>query len=258
MSNQGGPWGRDPVEPPAPARTRGSGRLFLWLVIVVALIAFVVALARAFPETALKANDWGSLGYLGVLLLVISAGVARATRGALVRHLRYAAIWAGIVALLALGVAYRDELAGVPRRLQLAFAGGGVATSDHELVIQRDVDQGGFLVVGLVNGQRVRFLIDTGATETVLSPDDARRLGVDVDSLAFDHLSETANGTGYGAAYTADSLQVGPIQLTDFKTTINRAPMSTSLLGMSFLSRLESFQVRGSQLILRWRDGDRV
>ena len=48
------------------------------------------------------------------------------------------------------------------------------------------------------------------------------------------------------------------VQLTDFKTTINCAPMSTSLLGMSFLSRLEPFQVRGSQLILRWRDGDRI
>ena len=137
----------------------------------------------------------------------------------------------------------------------MAFgAGDPVVAGDHQLAIERDDREGGFLIVGQVNGQRVRFLIDTGATDTVLSPDDARRLGVPVDSLAYDHLTETANGTGRAADWTAERLDVGAIRLDNFEMSVNQAPMSTSLLGMSFLSRLESFEVRGRRLILKWRD----
>ena len=112
----------------------------------------------------------------------------------------------------------------------------------------------GFELVGKVNGQRVRFLVDTGATDTVLSPDDARRIGIDVDQLHFVQAAETANGKGYGAAYAAKRLEVGPIAFDNFALVVNRAPMSSSLLGLSFLNRLESFQVRDGQLVLRWRE----
>ena len=56
-----------------------------------------------------------------------------------------------------------------------------------------------------------------------------------------------------GALGVVDSLEVGPIRLTRAPVEINRAPMSSSLLGMPFLKRLESFEVRGDQLILRGR-----
>src|SRR5206468_129815 len=82
------------------------------------------------------------------------------------------------------------------------------------------------VLIGKVNGQRVRFIVDTGATDVVLSPDDARRLGLDVGKLAYIHGAETANGVGYGAEYVADSLEVGPIAMTGVKMTVNQAPMS--------------------------------
>jgi len=158
------------------------------------------------------------------------------------------------VAVLALVVAYREEFAGVPQRLRLAFSmGDPVATGDHELVVPQD-DQGAFVIVARVNGQRVRFIVDTGATDTVLSPADARRLGVPVDQLVYDGEAETANGVGHAAAYTAQTLEVGAIRFDQFRMAVNQAPMSSSLLGMSFLNRLESFEVRGRKLILKWRD----
>jgi aspartyl protease family protein len=170
-----------------------------------------------------------------------------------VRHLRYAAIWAALAAGLMLAAAYRDELAGVPQRLRLALsAGDPVATGEHELTIPQDGDDQ-FVVVGAVNGQRVSFLVDTGATDTVLAPQDARRIGVDVDHLSFDGQAETANGVGHGAPYAA-RLEVGTIVFDGFRMSINQTPMSRSLLGMSFLNRLDSFEVRDRRLILRWRD----
>ncbi len=256
MTNEGGPWGRAEdagSRVPAPAPRPPVGRLGLWAIVLAALILLVVALAKAFPEAVRTTEDWSNVAYLMGFLVLLSAGVFRFRRAAITQHLKHVAAWAVIVAALALGYAYREDLAGVPRHLQLAFATGNpVTTGDHELMIPQD-DRGAFVVIGKVNGQRVRFMIDTGATDTVLSPDDARRLGVDVDGLHYGSVAETANGLGYGAPFTVNRLEVGPIGFDDFKTTINKAPMSTSLLGMSFLGRLTSFELRGRNLILKWR-----
>jgi aspartyl protease family protein len=127
-----------------------------------------------------------------------------------------------------------------------------VAAGPHELVVTQD-DEGGFFVIGRVNGEPVRFLVDTGSSETVLSPADAHRLGLDTAGLQFDRMAETANGIGYGAPITAGSVAVGSIEVTGLPMVINKAPMTSSLLGMTFLGRLESFQVRGHKLYLKAR-----
>lgn len=254
MSDDQGPWSRaasaPPPIPPAAPRTG------LWvLLLVVGLVGLVIALARALPGAVRGPDDWASVGYDVALAALISAGVLRAGRGAWRRRLRHAAIWAVIVAALALGFAYRDIFTGAARRLQVAFSPGAlVATGDHELTIPQDAG-GAFMVLAKVDGQPVRFMVDTGASDTVLSPDDARRLGVNLDTLTYDRGAETANGVGHGAAYAAQTFELGPIRLDNVRMTINQAPLSTSLLGMSALGRLDSFEVRGGKLILRWRDG---
>jgi aspartyl protease family protein len=229
--------------------------MILWVVVLAALGGIVIALTRAFPGAVRGADDWSSVAYaVGFILLVVS-GLSRIGRGGLAQHLRHVAIWGAIVAVLALGMAYRAELEGVSQRLRTLFSPAApVTTADHEMVITQD-DSGSFVVMGKVNGQPVRFLVDTGASDTALSPQDARRLGVDVDGLHYDREAETANGLGYGAPYVAQRLEVGPIRLDGFAMTINQAPMSNSLLGMSFLNKLESFHVGKGRLVLRWRGG---
>jgi len=246
-----GPWDR---EPPTPPPARPPSRLGLWLGLIAALGAIVLALARAFPEAVTTPQDWTQVAYSAGLVVLVSAGLMRSGRVLRPEHLRYAALWAGIIAVLALGFAYRDVLDDAARRLKLSFsAGDPVAGAAHEMIVPQDPD-GGYAVVAKVNGQRVRFVVDTGATETVLSPDDARRIGVDVDKLSYVVESETANGVGYGAPFVADRLAVGPLVLPNFRLTVNKAPMSASLLGMTFLSRLQSFRVEDGNLILRWRE----
>lgn len=253
MTHDNGPWARPPVPPAAPV-TPVWPRVILWAGLCAALAVIVLALAHAFPEAVRTPNDWIEIARAAGLVVLVSAGMLRAGRVLRPRHLKYAAAWAGIVAVLALGFAYRGELKGVGQHLQLAFsAGDPVVTAAHELVVPQGED-GGYVLVGRVNGQRVRFVVDTGASDTVLSPDDARRIGVDMASLRYVVESETANGLGYGAPYVARRFEVGPLALADVKLTVNRAPMSASLLGMSVLSRLDSFQFGDRKLILRWRD----
>lgn len=256
MSNAGGPWGREPEEeppPPVPPRRVPRHRLAIWLALMAALAAGLWLLAQAFPGQVSSAQDKGWVLQTVLLFGLISAGLLNARQTRWSEKARHAAIWLGIVAVLVLGLTYRDELAGVGERVRGEFSSSyPVASGAHELVVTQ-ADGGGFYVMGKVNGQLVRFLVDTGASDTVLSPADAQRIGVDVAGLRFDHMAETANGAGFGAPFVADSIEVGPIRVDGLSMVVNKAPMTSSLLGMTFLSRLEAFQVRGRRLYLTWR-----
>ena len=100
---------------------------------------------------------------------------------------------------------------------------------------------------------RVRFAVDTGASDIVLSPADARRAGIDVDALTFDKETTTANGLGHGASVVLASLTLGPIHLTNVRATVNQAGLDRSLLGMAFLRRMKSVSFADHTLTLRWR-----
>ena len=224
--------------------------MLVWLGFLVAVAALLALLAKAFPGQLNSPDDWGwlvaGLGFV-VLLSVNILGPGRINWGEKARH---AAIWAGIIGVLVLGVTYRDELLGVGQRIRGEFSSSyPVATGARELVVSQDPD-GGFYLMGQVNGQVVRFLVDTGASDIVLSAADAERVGIETSRLSFDHPSETANGVGYAAPSTVDSLAVGSIRFDGVPVLVNQAPMSSSLLGMSFLKRLESFRVSGRKLYL--------
>jgi aspartyl protease family protein len=99
----------------------------------------------------------------------------------------------------------------------------------------------------------VRFVIDTGANGVLLSPDDANRAGIDVDNLKYVSPSETANGVGYFAPILLPTLDVGQMHLTNVPAAVNKAPMSSSLLGMAFLRQMNSVEIHGDALTLKWK-----
>jgi aspartyl protease family protein len=111
---------------------------------------------------------------------------------------------------------------------------------------------GHFEVRGSVDGAPVEFLVDTGATSTVLTAADARRAGLDPDGLSFSIPVATANGTARAAAARAEELMVGSIVRRN--VTVMVAPdgsLQQSLLGMNFISTLSGFDMRGDRLVLR-------
>lgn len=253
MAGGEGPWGRVDDEPPRPPPKTPRRRLWLWLGLLAAVGVCVWLLTRAFPGAVSSGEDWAWVGWSVAMVALVSSRLLTPRTIRWGRTARYAGIWLGIFGVLAIGVTYQRELGGVAQRVRMQFSGGyPVATEEHEMVVSQD-GEGGFVVMGKVNGQLVRFLVDTGATDTVLSPADARRLGIDVGALKYDQTAETANGTGYGAAFVADSLAVGSIGFADVPMLVNQAPMSNSLLGMTFLKRLESFQVKDGKLYLKSR-----
>ena len=111
---------------------------------------------------------------------------------------------------------------------------------------------GHFTVEAWVDGTEVDFLIDTGASVVVLSPDDAETLGLWPESLDYSAVFETANGQARAAPVTLRELRIGEIELDDVQAAVMEVPMTTSLLGMSALSQLQSYRVDGDRMILSW------
>ena len=111
---------------------------------------------------------------------------------------------------------------------------------------------GHFLVTAEVEGVEILFLVDTGASQVILTAEDAERLGHRVEFLEFSERFQTANGEIRGAPLLLSELRIGDLEIEDVRASVIRAPMSTSLLGMSFLSRLAGYEVGEEGLILRW------
>ncbi len=111
---------------------------------------------------------------------------------------------------------------------------------------------GHFMIEADVDGADIRFMVDTGATEVVLTPEDAARIGFDLRERNFTRLFNTAGGVIRAAPVTLRRLRIGQLVLRDVEAWVNEAPLFVSLLGMSFLKRLDGYEVQDGKLILYW------
>jgi aspartyl protease family protein len=111
---------------------------------------------------------------------------------------------------------------------------------------------GHFLVDAMANGNSVRFLVDTGASGIMLTEADARSAGIQPASLTYSGRIETANGPIEAARTTVREIRIDNLVVDDVEVWITRAPLPISLLGMTFLKRMASYEAREDRLILRW------
>ncbi|HWY66746.1 MAG TPA: TIGR02281 family clan AA aspartic protease [Rhizomicrobium sp.] len=243
--SQPGPWGR-----PAPRKTSRTG-LYLWLGLVGGAVLVIFLLDRSFPGTETALGDPALIQTLGFLALA-SSGLLFVRQFNLKQTVRNVLIWVAAGGVLIIGFSFQNELKDLGLRLRSNLVPGyPVETGAHELTLSEGQD-GQFHVYGEINGTRIAFLVDTGASDIVLDPSDAKRLGIDLDNLTFDRPFGSANGIGYGAKTVVGGLAVGPIVFSNVEVAINKAEMGSSLLGMAFLKRLKSYSVSGGKLILRW------
>ena len=101
-----------------------------------------------------------------------------------------------------------------------------------------------------IEGVPVRFVVDTGASQIVLSQSDAERIGLDTKSLAYLGRAYTANGEVRTAPVRLESLVVGPVRHENLRAVVNQGEMGQSLLGMEYLQRFSSIEITGGRLVL--------
>jgi aspartyl protease family protein len=204
--------------------------------------------------------DSTTFGYLALslaLLVFVGGGMLGSYRGRFGTMVRDTVTWLalgfGLVALYA----YKDELMPIAARVVGELLPGSAMTVEQsaggvtEVRIRKRLD-GHFVAKTQVNGVSLNMLIDTGASTVVLKPADAQKLGIDVDKLRYSVPVQTANGTTYAAHVRLRSLTLGPISLTDVEALVAKpGALKENLLGMSFLSRLRSYEFTTDMLTLR-------
>ena len=225
-------------------------RLGWWVALMVAAAVLVALLVGRFPDALSSERDWLRVTYLVALLALVASGIVAGRRGGLRKSIKHLLAWAAIGLVLVAGYAYRAEFAAFGERvLGELVPHRGTVLGDAAISFRVGVD-GHFRIEALVDGTPVRFLVDTGASDVMLSPADARRLGFDLDALSYTRIYSTANGTVRGAPMRLGEVVVGPIRMRHVPASVNEAPMASSLLGMSFLDRLAGYEVRADTLTL--------
>ena len=172
--------------------------------------------------------------------------------------LRDAASWVLLIVALAAGYNFRDDLLALGARVAAEIAPNTAlarldtqAEGDRAVRIRRRSD-GHFIARTSLNGFNLAMLVDTGASMVVLRPADAQKIGVNLSKLHYTVPVQTANGTTFAAPITLKNVAVGPIQFAEIEALVAKpGALRDSLLGMSFLNRLRSYEFSGDFLTLR-------
>jgi aspartyl protease family protein len=186
----------------------------------------------------------GGVYLLMALMLVLGALMTR--REPIAKLLTMALAWVAIFAAGFVLFTFRDDFGWVVQRLRAEATGQPVAQG-QEIRIPMAID-GHFWIGGELNGVRVKFLVDSGATMTTIGRDTAERAGVQVSARP-DQIVRTGNGLIRVSSGRAESLTIGPIERRDIAMHVaDNADLN--VLGMNFLSSLQRWGVEGRWLVL--------
>lgn len=234
--------------------------MLIWLLLLLGALVglFYVLSGYGISLDGLAGGEMAVLVVFGLLALLYAASLAGDYRGRALHAIRHAGIWVGLFAALIAGYAYRDDLGTVARRVGAELLPAGVALPEppgdagERAVRLRKHPNGHFVARGSVNGAPISLLVDTGASTVVLKTADAERAGIDLSALNFTTPVSTANGSTFAAPVRLRRLAIGDIVVDDIEALVAQpGNLNESLLGMSFLRRLRSYEFSGDFLTLR-------
>jgi len=224
-----------------------------WIILLGILLALVLLIlghdGKMFER--LTTHEFSSLAMNVALAIFVGATVIVLFRERLSKALEAALFWAVIGLILVVGYTYRGELRAMSDRVIAEIVPGWAAQKGRTVEIARGRG-GDFAVRAQVNGAPVSMVLDSGASAVVLTQEAAKAAGLPLEVLNYSTTVETANGRTRAAPVTLDRLTVGNIVERSVPALIAQpGQLRSNLLGMSFLNRLESWEVRGDKLLLR-------
>jgi aspartyl protease family protein len=228
------------------------GARLLWFLLAALAIALLALVAHNGEGTIgpFSTSDFASLSYKLILLVFIASGVVVMFRGRFTQAIAAALLWIAIGLALLVGYTYRYELRDVGDRVLAEIIPGHVVEHGRSVEVARAFS-GDFDISARINGARVSMVLDTGASSVVLTRDDAKAAGLPLEVLAYTAVIDTANGRTHAAPVKLDRVAVGGLVERSVDALVAQpGQLKTSLLGMSFLNRLQSWEVRGDRLVL--------
>ncbi|MBO9445327.1 TIGR02281 family clan AA aspartic protease [Ruegeria sp. R14_0] len=183
------------------------------------------------------------IAYLGLLGAAVVAWFISQNRQSLGKTMQQAMAWVfifiGVIAVVGLWEDIRTTVSPAPQ----------MTVTGQTIEVPRAHDGHYYLPIE-VNGQPITFLVDTGASQIVLSSQDAERIGIDPDQLNYFGRANTANGQVRTAPVSLDTLSLGPITDRNISAWVNEGELNKSLLGMDYLHRFSNIQFANGRLLL--------
>ena len=193
--------------------------------------------------TPMDGDQIANLAFLGLLGAAIAGSYIVSNRGQMGKMAQQAMIWGLIfVGVIAAFGMWGDIQSTVSPRQSYVGA--------DEVVVPLDSD-GHYHMTLEINDVPIEFIVDTGASQVVLSQQDAERAGIDLDALRYIGSAQTANGTVETAPVTLSTVELGGILDANVRAVVNGGDMNGSLLGMSYLNGFRSIEIRNGELVLK-------
>ncbi|MFT6674411.1 MAG: aspartyl protease family protein [Sulfitobacter sp.] len=187
--------------------------------------------------------DTGRLIYLIVLLVMVAGWFFMQSRDGLNKTLQYAAVWGMIFIGGAAAVGLWQDISNSSPNAQISLSETG------QIIVPRARD-GHYYLTAEINGADLRFVVDTGATDMVLTQADAARAGLNIDDLNYLGRANTANGEVRTAFVRLDQVTLGAVTDRNVSAVVNQGQMDQSLMGMGYLQRWGRIEIAGGKLIL--------
>lgn len=194
-------------------------------------------------------ENWGNLIYLLVLLSFLLFGASNRKSFPLKKVAKYSIYWLLLILFFISLYSYRFEFSSFKNRILGELNPSRIQSTKGQLSINIARD-GHFYINLKINNQPIKFMVDTGASDIVISINDARKIGINIENLNFNKIYQTANGKSFGASITLDKVEIGNIILNDIEASVNKGDMGTPLLGMRFLRLFTKYEFYQDRLIL--------
>jgi aspartyl protease family protein len=238
---------------PKPQQDDSVSRRLTWTFVFGVALSLAALIASNDQDAIAKLlrHDVGSL-VLKIALVVFAGGLVLVLfREKLSKALEATVFWAVVGLLLVVAYTYRYELSDVADRVIAEMMPGHVAGHGRNVQVVRG-NTGDFAVAAHINGAKIPMVLDTGASSVVLTEEAAKAAGLPIEVLTYTVNVDTANGRTRAAAVTLDRLAVGGLTERAVPALVaQHGQLKSNLLGMSFLNRLESWEVRGDTLRMR-------
>jgi aspartyl protease family protein len=187
-------------------------------------------------------------GVTCAVLLIASLAARRLPLGQLAKMiLAWVAIFAALFAIFS----FRFEFQAIWERVKADFSGVAGQNVSSEAITLRRQDDGHYWLQVMVNGNPVRFMIDSGATTTAVNANTAATTDVEVDSSGYPIILDTANGRVAAKRGSIKTLEIGPHKILDHHVVVSENFGETNVLGMNFLDSLQSWKVEGNVMTLQ-------
>ncbi len=187
-------------------------------------------------------NSFMKIAYLALLLVAVGGWVFVQNRQRLDKMAQQAAVWVLIFVGVLAGIGLWDDVRRTVVPSQAVIQGGTIT-------VPRAPD-GHYYLTMQVNGTPLRFMVDTGASDIVLTQADAKKVGIQLDQLVYSSRALSANGEVGIAPVVLETVTLGPVRREGIRAVVNAGEMHQSLLGMRYLQQFSKIEIGDGALLL--------